>query len=55
MEHFPGAVLWEVHPASAQNKSLVSDTEVVNSLILKMQGIAILAKISFRQEIVAFS
>ena len=30
MEHFPGAALWEVHPASPQNKSLVSDTEVVN-------------------------
>ena len=28
MEQFPGAVLWEVHPASAQNKSLILDTDI---------------------------
>ena len=26
MEQFPGAQLGEVHPVSAQNKSLISDT-----------------------------
>ena len=29
MEQFPGCtVLWEMHPAGAQNKSLISDTDL---------------------------